>query len=310
MEGKQITRIIRVFAVVLVMLAGSLAGATAAQELSPLASPIIINHKCTDLPRVPEYWIKQAKKKLRVGYTHTSHGSQLVTGIEAFRGKRGSLYHYTASGWGAEPGVFLNDYWASDHAGDLGGGGDLAWREATLNMLGLQGNDRNVVMWSWCGGVSENTNAGINAYLEAMNNLEQSYPNVRFVYMTGHLDGTGATGNLTKRNNQIRSYCRKNNKILFDFADIESYAPKGSVNFMERMANDNCDYDSDGNGDLDRNWAADWIAGHPNSALARLAGKCAECAHSQQLNCVLKGRAFWWMMARLAGWDGSPVTVP
>jgi hypothetical protein len=310
MEGKKMAWIIRVFAVLFIVAATGLAGGAAAQERGPLASPIIINHKCTSLPKVPDYWIKQAKKKLRVGYSHTSHGSQLVTGMEAFRGKIGSLYHYTASGWGAEPGVFLNDCWACEHAGDLGYEGDLAWRDATVTMLGLVGNDRNVVMWSWCGGVSDNTRAGIKTYLNAMNKLEQRYPDVRFVYMTGHLDGTGATGNLNKRNNQIRAYCRKNNKVLFDFADIESHAPKGSVNFMRRMADDNCDYDSDGNGNLDRNWAADWIADHPNSSLTRLAGKCAECAHSQQLNCVLKGRAFWWMMARLAGWDGSPASAP
>jgi hypothetical protein len=36
-------------------------------------------------------------------------------------------------------------------------------------------------MWSWCGGVSESTQAGINAYLAAMDQLERSYPAVRFV---------------------------------------------------------------------------------------------------------------------------------
>ena len=28
-----------------------------------------------------------------------------------------------------------------------------------------------------------------------------------------------------------------------------------------------------------------------------------DSAHSHRLNCVLKGRAFWWMMARIAGWN-------
>jgi len=51
------------------------------------------------------------------------------------------------------------------------------------------------------------------------------------------------------------------------------------------------------------------VDSHPNSTLARLAEACDECAHSQALNCVLKGRAFWWMMARLAGWNGTHVGV-
>jgi len=33
--------------------------------------------------------------------------------------------------------------------------------------------------------VSDNTPSGIAAYLNAMNQLEQEYPAVRFVYMTG-----------------------------------------------------------------------------------------------------------------------------
>jgi hypothetical protein len=307
MERRQSASIVMVFSVIFLMLFGGLVENASAGKEASLPAPIIINHRCADLSKVPAYWIKQAKKKLRIGYSHTSHGSQLVTGIEAFRGKPTSLYYFTSSGWGFQRGVFLNDYWASDHAGDLGGGGDLTWRNATVTMLKTPGNDRNVVMWSWCGGVSENSRAGINAYLKAMNGLEKAYPRVKFIYMTGHLDGTGAAGNLNIRNNQIRAYCRTQKKILFDFADIESYAPGGTVNYMKLMANDNCDYDSNGNGDLDKNWAADWIAANPKDPLAKMAGRCSECAHSQKLNCILKGRAFWWMMARLAGWDGNPV---
>jgi hypothetical protein len=146
-------------------------------------------------------------------------------------------------------------------------------------------------MWSWCGGVSDNTEAGINAYLNAMNQLEQNYPGVTFVYMTGHLDGSGETGNLNLRNNQIRNYCRTNNKILFDFADIESFNPSGSY-YLDRGADDGCYYDG-----TTRNWAEEWCAAYP--------GECAsyECAHSHPLNCDLKARAFWWMMARIAGWQ-------
>ena len=148
-------------------------------------------------------------------------------------------------------------------------------------------------MWSWCGEVSSATSAYIEEYLEAMDQFETEFPGMRFIHMTGHLDGTGSSGNLHIRNEQIRAYCLSNNKVLFDFADIERYNPDG-VDFLDLGADDGCYY-SEGN------WAVEWCAANPDSDL------CASCycAHSRELNCNVKARAFWWMMARLAGWEGE-----
>jgi len=265
--------------------------ATARAEDSQTQQAIIIDHACTDLSQIPEYWIEQAKAQLRLSYGHTSHGSQPITGMDVLMAGplNNGLYDFNKDG-GIETGVLsLHDRTPS---GDLGHNGNTSWADRTRTYLDGSGtgSSRNVVVWSWCGGVSDNTEAGIDAYLSAMNQLEADYPDVTFVYMTGHLEGTGEDGNLNVRNDQIRAYCIANNKVLFDFADIESYDPDGNY-YLDRGADDDCSYDGG-------NWADEWCAAHSGDPLC----ESCSCAHSEPLNCNLKARAFWWMLARIAGW--------
>ena len=134
---------------------------------------MIIDHRHTDITKVPAYWINEAKNKFRIFYSHTSHGKQIVRGLCCLHNQQ--PYDFTAC-YGSCNG---NGNFLADNQGyDLGHNGNLDWVAITRNELNKSNNDRNVVIWSWCGGVSDNTKEGIDAYLEAMNKLEEDYPNV------------------------------------------------------------------------------------------------------------------------------------
>ncbi len=261
---------------------------------NPVVNDMIINHSCIKTGSIPDTWLNTAKLNLHIGYGHTSHGSQLISGMSGLVTFKGTKYSWNIGGTGGALG--LHDYAMS---GDLGDPDRTTWATRTRNYLAAN-SDVNVIIWSWCGQVSSATEADINNYLNLMSALETSYPSVKFVYMTGHLDGTGLTGNLHLRNEQIRNYCKTNKKILYDFEDIESYNPDGTY-FGDKKPNDNCDYDSDGNGTLDANWATQW----QNSHTKGVDWYSCSPAHTQDINGNMKAYAAWWLWARLAGWDGN-----
>jgi len=176
------------------------------------AAPIVADHSAVaQWEALPPESFAAVRASCRIFYGHTSHGSQLVTGLQMLAAEDAALYALPA---------------LAEFGSDLGHNGDLSWVAPTRSYLD-QHPDCSVVVWSWCGGCSDNTEAGIAAYLAAMSQLELDYPAVRFVYMTGHLDGSGPEGILYRNNAQIRAYCQAEDKLLFDFADIESWDPAG-----------------------------------------------------------------------------------
>ncbi len=255
---------------------------------------MIIDHTYKKLDVIPAEWITAAKENLRIAYGHTSHGSQITDGMSGLTSFKGSDYTWNKGGAGGA--LDLHDYAME---GDLGNPDRTTWAARTRAYLKANPGV-NVIMWAWCGQVSSATRADIDTYLNLMENLENDYPGVRFVYMTGHLDGTGLTGNLHQRNEQIRNFCISNNKVLYDFADIETYNPDG-VYFGNKKPNDACDYDTNGDGILDGNWAVEW----QNSHTLGVDWYYCNSAHSKPLNANQKAYAAWNLWARLAGWDGN-----
>lgn len=261
-------------------------------------APLVIDHRHTDITHLTAAQISRAKSKLHIAYGHTSHGSQLtdgMSGLVAFAngGGKGLALPTNAFAWnngGAGGALDLHDY-AMD--GDVGYYPD--WVRNTTNYLNNTANANvNVIIWSWCGQMSGKYSSGTltNEYLRPMSTLEQRYPHVTFVYMTGHVD-IWDDANQKAACKVIRDYCAANNKVLYDFADIEHYDPDG--HYYE-FVDDYCNvYTGAGTGQYD-NWASAWQASHAVNVDWYDCG----AAHSLPLNANQKAYAAWALWCAIA----------
>jgi hypothetical protein len=115
-----------------------------------------------------------------------------------------------------------------------------------------------------------------------------SYPTVPF-FTTGPVDGGGNTGESGYqrylKHEHMRSHVNANNRVLFDYADILCWNNAG-----ER-------YEVEWNGHT-------FQTIHPDND-----GEY-EGTHIGEAGCLRLGKALWWMLARIAGWEPEGPAAP
>lgn len=249
---------------------------------------LIIDHTCIDLSSIPDEWIDAAQANVRIHYAHTSHGGQITTGLD--RLESSDSKYSQERGYGTLPTGDGALCMLDGNPPDSYITPDLYW-ESTTGIEQTQNTiDNNptltISLWSWCTQLNYYDSTQVQNYLDTMDAFESENPDVTFVYMTCNAQAASSEGyNRWLNNEMIRDYCETNNKVLFDFADLDSWSA-GVQNTYEYTV-DETTYNiplehSDFNGD--------------------------EAGHTTYTSCEQKGRAFWWLVASIAGWNAPATT--
>jgi len=249
--------------------------------------PVVVNHNHTLISEIPDSVINLAQDSLKYHYAHTSHGGQLRDGLSLIEDSQPKYsFAYLSNALPREEGALcIFNGQQSDTYITPG----LYWQTASgmdeTRAVLTANSEINISMWAWCSELNYYTESEVQAYLDSLSVLEGEFPDVTFVYMTGNAQGTGAEGyNRYLRNQQIRDFCLNNNRVLYDFADLDCwwYNPvSGEWEFSS--------YDYGG---------TEVPVEHQ-----QFSGD--EASHTTLESCQQKGRAMWYISAMLTGWSGQ-----
>ncbi|EYF02700.1 hypothetical protein [Chondromyces apiculatus] len=246
------------------------------------------DHTLTGLDQISESCINQLKaSEFVVHYVHRSHGAQLTAGANSLEASN-PLYGFEAEGIGLPSETNVLKMWDGMRTYDDSQEGDGYWAteqglEGVRAILSANPTIR-YSMWAWSYEISAQTEQTVDQYLTAMSMLEDEFPDVTFIYMTGTAEEEYEGVNRAARNEQIRAYAKQYGKILYDFEDLDAH-----YNGERHTAT------VDG---------VEIPMEHPHYVVND-GSTGYEYTHTTQESCENKARAFWVMMASLEGCAGG-----
>jgi hypothetical protein len=272
------------------------------------------------LRAIPDNYIDIARTSLHVAYNHTSHGTHVsygVFGLPDYKAGDETKFAVTRN---SLPDANKLDFHDDEIGGafmDLSGADSdwTSWRYQVRAYLDDPDNAAiNVMMWSWCNIAGHS----VNDYLSSMQTLIDEYgpggskignglehtrtTPVTFIFMTGHANKDSNTGEGNPRDQAalITDYCNTHGYFCIDYYAIDTHAMDG--HYYEDTG-DNGDSTSYGG-----NFYEDWQASHTLGVdwyenRSSPGGVIAYGEHnSQHITANRKAYAFWWVLARIAGY--------
>jgi len=217
--------------------------------------------------------------------------------------------------WINKPGGTMDPVYETHWAGSSVGGpeGNLRW--------GLDKNDQTLTGNSVC------MDTYLNAVVEYMKFCKENGYNCKAIFTTGPVDTyKGESGYQREiKHKYIRDFVSQSlDRILFDYADILCWSDSGQENLISWHGQQYTQIHPDNMKDLDLPWQARqafyskphsipfrrYLA-HPmeipwKSAFRVLSNSpyIEDGDHIGTRGALRLGKAIWWMLARISGWDG------
>jgi hypothetical protein len=184
--------------------------------------------------------------------------------------------------WGNAPGGTIDPVFNVHWAGTSDGGpdGNLRW--------GLDDDDYALT------GNRVSMKTYLDAVEEYIAHIEDNGYSTVAVFTTGPVDGYSGENGYQRhlKHEYIRQHVYANQRVLFDYADILSYNNAGQIYTTSWNGNTYPMIHPDNMMDYDANWAP--------------IPHVEDGDHIGKVGAMRLGKAQWWMLARLAGWDGNP----
>jgi hypothetical protein len=260
------------------------------------SSAIVIDHTTVDASVIPVAYLDKARR-FDVVFQHKSVGINITDGLKALASGDATRYKVNIVGYpywwsddsGSHDGVPPTASWYTTHDGIASWGNGTNSQAATKTeafddlMRSGYGEVVQVALMKFCfnevwSGTGQQT---WDLYRPVMTGLIRDYPNVTFIWMTMPMafadkadDGNDYGRPTYDFNNLVRAHVAQNGGYLFDIADIERYGRDGKT----------CS-DSKGYPAICSDWAVS-----------------SSDVHLSEAGSARAANAWWYLMARVAGW--------
>lgn len=269
---------------------------------------IIADHKVVDrYDDIPQYYIDQVKK-MWMSYAGESHSAGIREGLLLLEA-RDSRYSVSVVEDGTPEAYTTANFRASratwgdlDHtSGWIYGYGEEDWYKSSaainrtksgLTYCNTHSLEIAAFGFGWCWDIDEtNMTEYLNATQQYVDHCTANGYKTKVYFTTGPVDWICAEGEGGYKKylayEAIRTYVKANSsRILFDYADILCY-------------------DAGSETPTTQTWS-----GHTYPVITGTNGTPAvESYHISEAGALRLAKAMWWMMARIAGWDGTTTAV-